>query len=457
MSNTLATTAKPAPWEHRRWRNGICRSGLLGPAIAFWVAVAICAGIVTLIAIKSPRMLHFSQSRWEVLLPLCCALVGGGFLIGALIATARWLRFGRCRVQMRTVPGVIGGHFRGEVLLPESFPSDTDVRMELFCEINTTITRSGDQSDSFSIDREWSQSIKIVTNASLCHDGHCVLPFDFKIPYGHSDATDSKVQGDTRVTIDWILRVFAKLPGPDLNMRFPVPVFRTAESDPSVKDDLQTEKPLETFLNDTGKKRRVRMEFENGATTYVCDAKGLDLGANWFPMIFGLVFFAAGLFAGFNGLPDLIKQALKSAQGWENLLRLIPLFMALGLCVITVVFSLIGLLLFYIGLNGLVSRRTWIQNGMIHQRLHLLGIPWSRSIPCSSATGVNHSDTTKSGGQTWYNIVIERNTEAQYKRMEWRYLFSRMTVATNVPTEREAQALIKQLQKELHLPDERED
>jgi hypothetical protein len=23
MSNTLS---KPAPWEHRRWRNGICRS-----------------------------------------------------------------------------------------------------------------------------------------------------------------------------------------------------------------------------------------------------------------------------------------------------------------------------------------------------------------------------------------------------------------------------------------------
>jgi hypothetical protein len=119
-----------------------------------------------------------------------------------------------------------------------------------------------------------------------------------------------------------------------------------------------------------------------------------------------------------------------------------------------VVFSLIGLVIFYIGLNGLVFRRTWIQNGLIHQRLHLLGIPWSRSIPCSSATGVNHRDTTKSGGQTWYNIVIERNTVAQYKRMEWRYLFSRMTVATNVPTEREAKAIEDQMRKELRLPEE---
>jgi hypothetical protein len=451
MSATFSTTAKPAPWEHRRWRNGICRSGLLGPAIAFWVAVAVCAGIVTLIAIKSPRMLHFSQSRWEVLFPLCCALFGGGFLIGALIATARWIRFGRCRVQMRTVPGVIGGHFRGEVLLPESFPSDTDVRMELICESTTTITRKGDKSDHLSIDRLWTRTHRVTANASLSHDGACALPFDFSIPYGLSDATDSKVEGDVRVDIDWTLRVFAKLKGPDLNMRFHVPVFRTAESDPSVKGEPENEKPLETFLNDTGQKRRVRMEFENGATTYICDALGLQAGVSFVPIIFGFVFLAAGLFAGFNGLPEIFKEVLKPAQGWANLFRLIPLVMSVGLCLITGVFSLFGLLFLCIGVNGLVARRTWIENGVINQRLSFLGIPWRRSCPCSSATGVNIGDTTKSGGQTWYGIVIERDTEAQYKRLQWRYLFSRMTVATNVPTQCEAQDIMDQLQKELRL------
>jgi len=55
------------------------------------------------------------------------------------------------------------------------------------------------------------------------------------------------------------------------------------------------------------------------------------------------------------------------------------------------------------------------------------------------------------GGQTWYDIVIERSTEAQYKRFEWRYLFNRITVATNIPSEREAQDIVNQLKKDLQL------
>jgi hypothetical protein len=450
MGNTLSSTT-PFPWEHRRWRNGICRSGLLGPAIGFWVAVAVSAGILALAVHKSPRLLHFSQSRWEVLFPCGLAILASGFLIAALIATARWLRFGRCRVQMRTMPGVIGGHFRGEVLLPESFPSDTDVRMELLCEATTTITRKGDHNDDVSIDRVWAHTIRVTSNASLCHDGTCAIPFDFAIPYGLTDETDSKVQGAVRVDIRWILRVFAKLDGPDLNIRFRVPVFRTATSDRSVKGDLDTEKPLEAFLNDTGLSRRIRMEYDNGAMTYICDAMGMQKGLSVAPMIFGGVFLTAGLFAGFNGLPDLIKEVLKPTHGWMNLFRLIPLFMSLGLCLMTAVFGLIGLLLLFLGVRGFIARRTWIENGVIHQRSRFLGLPWSRQCPCSSATGVNRNDTTKSGGQTWYDVVIERNTEAQYKRFEWRYLFSRITVATNIPTERESQDIVDHLRKDLHL------
>jgi hypothetical protein len=116
-----------------------------------------------------------------------------------------------------------------------------------------------------------------------------------------------------------------------------------------------------------------------------------------------------------------------------------------------VVFSFIGLMLLLMGVRGLIARRTWIETGMIHQRSRFLGIPWICHYPCSSATGVNLGDTTKSGGQTWYDVVIERDSESRYKRFEWRYLFSRITVATNVPTEREAQDLVDHLKRDLHL------
>ena len=451
QSGNSSIATPPFPWEHRRWRNGTCRAGLGGQTIGFWIATLILLGIAVTIVYQNPRMLQFSHVRWQVIFPYGIGASGLIFLFAALVATARWLRFSRCRVQLRTVPGVIGGHFRGEVLLPESFPSDTDVRMELIGEATTTIVGKGDSSDQISIDRAWSHTVRVTANASLCHDGACIIPFDFAIPYGLTDETDSRVNGDVRVDIRWILRVFAKLNGPDLNMRFRVPVFRTEASDRSVKGDPQTEKPLEAFLHDMGQGRRIRMEFENSAMTYVCDAMGMQAGVSFVPMIFGVVFLAAGLFAGFDGLPDLIKEVLKPAQGWVNLFRLIPLMMSVGLCLLTVVFSLFGLLFLFIGVSGLIARRTWIENGIIHQRLSFLGVPWRRRCPCSSATGVNLGDTTKSGGQTWYGIVIERNTEAQYKRFEWRYLFSRITVATNVPTEREAQDIVDHLKKDLHL------
>jgi hypothetical protein len=450
MSTTFPTTA-PFPWEHRRWRNGTCRSGLGGQTIGFWVAALILLGVTALIIVKNPGILHFSRVRWEVLFPYGIGASGLIFLIAAGVATARWLRFSRCRVQLRTVPGVIGGHFRGEVLLPESFPSDTDVRMELICETTTTIYGKGDSSNDVSIDRVWAHTIRVNTNASLCHDGHCAIPFDYTIPYGLTDETDSKAQGDFHADVRWILRVFAKLPGPDLNMRFRVPVFRTSASDPSVKGDQQTEKPLDAFLLDIGQRRRVRTAFENGATTYICDTMGLQKGLCLVPLLFGIVMLSVGVFVPSNELPSLLKDVFEASHGWHNLIRIFPLFMCLGVCMLGVVFSFIGLMLLLMGVRGLIARRTWIETGMIHQRSRFLGIPWICHYPCSSATGVNLGDTTKSGGQTWYDVVIERDSESRYKRFEWRYLFSRITVATNVPTEREAQDLVDHLKRDLHL------
>lgn len=450
MGSTLSSTP-PFPWEHRRWRNGTCRSGLGGQTIGFWIAALILFGVAALIIVRDPGMLHFSRVRWQVLFPYGSGASGLIVLIAALVATARWLRFSRCRVLMRTMPGVIGGHFRGEVLLPESFPSDTDVRMELICETTTTINGKGDSSDEVSVDRVWAHTIRVNTNASLCHDGHCAIPFDYMIPYGLTDETDSKSRGDFSVVVRWTLRVFAKLPGPDLNMRFRVPVFRTSASDRSVKGDPQTEKPLEAFLHDIGQRRRVRTEFENSATTYICDAMGMQKGVCLVPLIIGIVMLSVGVFVPGNELPGLLKDVFKASHGWHNLFRIIPLFMCLGVCMLGAVFGFIGLVLLLLGVRGLIARRTWIQNGMIYQRSRFLGLPWSRHCPCSSATGVNISDTTKSGGQTWYDVVIERNTEAQYKHFEWRYLFSRITVATNVPTEREAQDIVDHLKKDLRL------
>jgi hypothetical protein len=355
---------------------------------------------------------------------------------------------------MRTVPGVIGGHFRGEVLLPEAFPQDTDVRMELACERTTMVSGSGDDDPgSRSVKRVWSHTQRVAANASYCRDGRCVLPFDFAVPYGLPDETDARRSGDTSVTVQWHMRVFARLKGPDLNMKVRVPVFRTAASDPAVKGDSHDGKSLDAYLQETGQQRRVRVENETGANVYVCDAQGFQKGLCVVPSFVGLAFLAVAVLVPVNALPGLMKEVLAQARGWQNLARLFPLAFAVGICLMMLVFGLLGLLFLLIGVRGLVFRRTWVEQGLIRQRARLFGIPWTRSCPCASATGVNLGDKTSSGSQTWYDVVIERNTAAQYKKAEWRYLFSRITVASNVPTRQEAEELAVRLRRELRLPE----
>ncbi|MEI8243447.1 MAG: hypothetical protein WCI17_09300 [bacterium] len=446
------------PWDKRLWRDGVCRPGLGGKTVMLWVMLLLFGGVAAGIAYKAPHMLHFSRAHWEVLFPFGFAAVGLAFLIAALIATARWLRFGRCVVRLRTVPGVIGGRFRGEALLPENFPPDTDVRLELVCETTrTTPGRKSDDHDSVSVSRDWAQTLRVSVNAAYSQGGRCTIPFDFVVPYGLPDETDARTEERTRVAVQWKLRVFARIDGPDLDITYRVPVFRTPASDPAVRGETGEEKGLDAFLRDTGEQRRLRVENVQGVQTYICDARGMKQGVAVVPAIFGLVFLTVGVLVPVNALPDLLKEVFKKAEGWYNLFRLFPLVMAAGICLIMAVFSLFGLLMLYIGLHAFISRRTWIRDGMLHQQARLFGIPWSRRVPCSRISGVNIGGSSSSGGKTWYDIDIECNAASSFGRHPLRRLFSRLTVVTNVPTTREADEIIKRLRAELHLPAEPEE
>lgn len=438
-------------WEHRRWRGGICRSDLGGKALTLWIMMLIFGGVAAGIVYKSPQMIHFAKVRWEVLIPGGFAFGGLIFMMAALIATARWLRFGGCCVRMRTVPGVIGGHFSGAVLLPETFPAHTDVRLELVCETTTTTPGAKhDDSDTVFVHRDWEHTVRVTANAAYCHDGHCIIPFDFTVPYGLPDETASRMEGKLRIVVRWKLRVFAQMSGPDLDITYRVPVFQTVASDPVVKGAMGTEQNLDDFLRDSGTQRRVRVEHVQGVTTYICDVRGMKKGFAAGPTIFGLVCLAGAVIIICNTLPMQLKYLLMKAEGWENLFRLTPLIFLLGVCMMTGMLGLFGLLLLCMGGRGFISRRTWIQNGMLYQHACLFGIPWTRRCPCHSVADVHHRDVTSSGGKTWYAVVIERNTSPRRQRNPL-YLLKRITVATDVATVREAAEIEQRLRADLHL------
>ena len=445
-------SAGQSPWTHRRWRDGICRPDLVGRMVMLWVMMLLFGGVAAGIAYKAPHMLHFSRVRWVVLIPGGFGAVGLAFLIGALVSTARWLRFSRCLVRMRTMPGVIGGHFRGEALLPERFPADTDVRMELICETTrTTPGKNSDDHDSVSVSRDWEHTLRVTANASYTHDGHCVIPFDFTVPYGLPDETAARREENTRIEIQWKLRVFARINGPDLDMTYRVPVFQTGESDPTVKGDTGAEKSLDAFLRDTGEQRRVRFELVQGLNVCICDAHGMKAGLAVVPTVFGLAFLGGAVLVAWNALPMTSREIFAKAEGWYNLFKIVPIILSLGACMMVVVLSGFGLLMLFIGLRSLVSRRTWVYDGFVNQRLRLFGIPWRRRCACADVAGVNCGDSSSSNGRTWRSIVIERNARSRVGRTPWLYVFSRMTVATDIATEREAEELMVRLRQEMHL------
>ena len=420
--------------------------------VMMYVMLLMFGGVAAGIAYKAPHMLHFDRVRWQVLIPGGFATVGLAFLIGALIATARWLRFGGCQLRMRTMPGIIGGHFCGEVLLPEAFPFDTDLRMELLCETTrTTPGKNSDDLDSVSVQRNWARTQRVTANRSSCHDGHCVIPFDFTLPYGLPDETGSRREGKTRIDIQWKLRVFARIEGPDLDITYRVPVFVTAESDPAVRGETGSEKSLDEYLRDTGEKRRVRFELVQGVNTCICDAHGMKAGLAVIPTVFGLVFLGGAVLVAWDVLPMTVPEIFMQAKGWYNLFKIIPLFFTLGACLMVVVLSLFGLLMLFIGLRSLVSRRTWVRDGFVYQRLRLFGIPWRRRCACARVAGVNCGDSSSSNGKTWRSIVIECNGRTGTSRSSWKGIFCRMTVATDVATERETEEIMKRLRQDLRL------
>ena len=222
-------TDNTKPWEHRRWRGGICTSDLAIKSVVFWGITTFLSGIIVLLMRTAPELFDFENSRWLLLVP---GGIGLGILIvaaNALVSTIRWVRFGKCFVRMHTVPGVIGGHFRGEVMLPDTLPLDSIVLLQLKCESYSTIYGKNDNSDTIFKDAEWEESIKIATGECSRRNRRCTVPFDFGIPAGLPDETDSRRDSQSSLDFTWLLRVRTQLKGPDLNMEYVVPIFKNAQ------------------------------------------------------------------------------------------------------------------------------------------------------------------------------------------------------------------------------------
>jgi hypothetical protein len=445
------------PWEHRRWRGGVVRHRQAWEILLFFFAGTAFAGAGIWMLIGNSR----DTLRQEWPLPIVIAtvlLLGTGLGIAAFVLLFRWLCFRDCQVRMRTMPGVIGGHFVGEVFLPASLPNDADVRLELLCE--STTNSPGSEGGNTSISIDW--SYKVCIRSAMRQAGNSGrVPFDFTIPYGLHDETDEfrSEQTNTSTTFKWHLRVMAELPGADLNLKFHVPVFNTAASDPTLTQvpESGADLPLEKYLDELGEKQRIRIEAGRQGPVYVGGITPVIWSSLLVHGFISLMLGVGGIgILGFAAIQAIHLKGLLAPQGTTGILTLgLSLLSVLGPGGIGVILAGLGALVFSSFCSEFISRRTWIANGTIYQSRSLLGIPLpARSVSCEAVERVGIGDKSGDGHGKWFSHV---DIVFKNPRRTWRSLFAScpkfegpITVATSIPTRRETDAVINALRNHIN-------
>ncbi len=229
------------PWQWKpAWTHGQIRPqqrvwGLWAFSI-LWNAVSF--PVVLLLVPDAVR----AGQYWALLFVLFPA-VGVAVLAAAVMATLRHRRFGRSHFDSETLPGVIGGHLVGDLVIVGSVASLEDVSVTLRC-INR-ITRSKGDGDETTERTLWEDTQTLRVSPVTYGQTELRITVDFQIPYDCLPYDDSNPKDQTL----WQLIAKAEVPGANLDLKFDVPVFRTAESQTTIGEPPEKTARLEAALD----------------------------------------------------------------------------------------------------------------------------------------------------------------------------------------------------------------
>jgi hypothetical protein len=242
-ARSLRFPGKPWLWK-RMWAEGRIRLSNRTP-----IAICLAAlGIFTFVMV--PAGLWMKSRMPDA--PLYTGLgILGVFVLALMRAT--WLnrRWGRSELEILTLPGVIGGPFRGTVILSESLPEGTALRVTLNCIRHRTVRMypSGDREST--TDTIWQDQKILVTALSMARSNAVAIPCSFAIPFsceptsldtiGISSSPNSNLH--EHVSIQWQLSVGMKDSRDLREVTFEIPVFRTENGSRTYQEDVSVDAP----------------------------------------------------------------------------------------------------------------------------------------------------------------------------------------------------------------------
>ncbi len=292
-----------APWLWREdWASRRIMDGSRADMWSAWVFTALwnLVSVPGAIAGVHAALVEQNHAGWLVLL---FPAVGIGLLMWAVRATLRFRRYGVSRLELATLPAVVGHSLEGVVRTPSDLRPPSGFRVVL-SGIRRVTTGSGrDRSTSETV--FWQEERTVAS-------GGAGVPVAFAIPADVAP-TDPQRGGDRTL---WRLHISADTPGVDYAATFEVPVFRTAASEQPRTDAERavaaaTAVPAD-YRQPTGSRIRVTTT-HRGTEIYFPPARnpGMALGLTAFlavwagatwgtialhaPLLFPIVFGAFGL------------------------------------------------------------------------------------------------------------------------------------------------------------------
>jgi hypothetical protein len=158
-------------------------------------------------------------------------LVGVGLMFAAFRAFVRWRKFGSSVLELKTLPGVIGGRLEASLQLSAQIDSPDGMELQLECIHKRTTGAGKNRSTHERI--LWNKERAVARARFGLGMQGTAIPVEFTVPFGcqatRGTGTDDEVL--------WRVVAKAKVSGVDYYARFTVPVFETEESSEAVNDD----------------------------------------------------------------------------------------------------------------------------------------------------------------------------------------------------------------------------
>jgi hypothetical protein len=302
-------------------------------------------------------------------------LVGLGLGVWAVRETIRRRKFGRSLLELKTLPGVIGGRLEGAIHTNLSEAPSGGFQLVLAC-VNRITTGSG-KNRSTREQMLWKEEVTLPQLSLGLGVTGLSIPVGFSVPYECEPTSEENPNN----RIVWRITASAEVPGVDFAESFEVPLFETDASSPEVNGDEQVA-------------AEVALGWLHGSAPGPRGISRRPFGAGGVEFAFGAV-----------RNPGAAAVTSAFTLVWGGIVAVLFHHEAF---VMGTIFALVEALMVFATLRMWLGTATVrAEPGRLSVRRGLLGLGSTRVLTPERVTAIRASIGMQSGARVWYRVDAE--------------------------------------------------